>query len=89
VGKVLADVADDAETIGDGIEVDAERHPHQRNRQRVDEHCLTGCRVNCVDTAAVPYAVEFAVLHPEVDADERGVVSGQTLHVANVSASPR
>ena len=89
VRKVLARVADDAEAVGDGIEVDAERRPHQRNRQGVDELCLGRRRVNRVDAAAVSHAVQLPVLHAEVDADESGVVARETLHVADIPGSAR
>ena len=89
VRKVLARVADDAEPVGGGIEVDPERRAHQRNRQGVDELCLGCRRVDGIHAAAVADTVQLPVLHAEVDADESGVVAHQALHIPEVPGSLR
>lgn len=69
VAQVLAGVADDAQAVGGGVEVDAEVLTRQCDGELGDLDCLR-VAVDGVDAALVADAVELAVLDPEVDTDQ-------------------
>ena len=73
VAEVLAGVADDPEPVGGRVEVDAEVGSVQVHGQLADLADRTAGARDDVDTALVADAVQLAVLHPEVDADQLGV----------------
>ena len=73
VPEVLAGVADDAEPIGRGVEVHAERGAVERHRQGAHQRARRGHRIECIDASGVADPVEQPVLHPVVDADQAGV----------------
>ena len=54
VPQVLTIVANDPQTVGNGVEIDAEGSPAQRHRQRIDEFGDRGVRVDPVHAPALP-----------------------------------
>ena len=87
VREVLAGIADDPQPVGSRVEVDAKGRSHQRHRQCVDERRLGTLRIERVDAAAIADAVQFPILHAEIDPDERRVGAVETADVPDLTRS--
>ena len=92
MGQVLARIADDPQPVRCRVEIDTEGISRERNRQRVHESRLGCLGVDGVDAAEISDAVQLAILHAEVDADQRRVRAGETgdeIHGSRALGSAR